>query len=45
MKNWDNACEQEKEGTVEAWKREINRYKNQVDARIEELKGRGDYNE
>ena len=45
MKNWDKACEQEKIGTVEAWKREIERYKKQVNARIDELKERGDYNE
>ena len=45
MKNWDNACEQEKLGTVDAWKREIERYKKQVNARIDELKERGDYNE
>lgn len=45
MKNWDKACEQEKLGTVDAWKREIERYKKQVNARIDELKERGDYNE
>ncbi|MCI6713549.1 MAG: phage minor capsid protein [Lachnospiraceae bacterium] len=45
MKNWYNACEQEKLGTVDAWKREIERYKKQVNARIDELKERGDYNE
>lgn len=45
MKNWDKACEQEKIGTVDAWRREIERYKKQVNDRIDELKKRGDYNE
>ena len=45
MKNWDKACEQEKIGTVDAWRREIERYKKQVSARIDELKERGDYND
>lgn len=45
MKNWDKSCEQEKIGTVDAWRREIERYKKQVSARIDELKERGDYND
>ncbi|MDY4617461.1 MAG: hypothetical protein SO445_07075 [Lachnospiraceae bacterium] len=45
MKNWDKACEQEKIGNVDAWKREIERYEKQINARIAESKKRGDYNE
>lgn len=45
MKNWDKSCEQEKIGTVDAWRREIERYKKQASARIDELKERGDYND
>lgn len=45
MNNWEGACEQEKNGTVKYWEKEIKRYQKQIDARIEKLKERGDYNE